>query len=92
MGIASEVNCAQRKKILAGIAITEVGSTTLVKERASEKAPYNQKCCLTHTASKAMVHGRLYRADKSNTAWHKGTDQAAISEGVVADAFHRPYF
>ena len=38
-----------------------------------------------------MVHGRLYRADESNTAGNDGTDQAAISEGVVADASHRPW-
>ena len=39
MGIASEVSCAQRKKMLAGIAVTEVDSTTLVKELTSENAP-----------------------------------------------------
>ena len=39
MGIASDVSCAQRKKMLAGIAVTEVASTTLVKELISENAP-----------------------------------------------------
>ena len=42
MGIAREVSCVQRKKMLAGIAVTEVDSTTLVKELASENAPYRE--------------------------------------------------
>ena len=39
VGIASDVSCAQRKKMLAGVAVTEVASTTLVKELISENAP-----------------------------------------------------
>jgi hypothetical protein len=42
VGIASEVSCAQRKKMLAGIAVTDVDSTTLVKELTSESAPYRE--------------------------------------------------
>ena len=67
MGIASEVSCAQRKKILAGIAVTEVGSTTLIKELASENAPYREnkreRKKVKSIASYTMVHDRLYRAD-----------------------------
>ena len=89
MGIASEVSCAQRKKILAGIAVTEVDSTTLVKELASENAPSRENK-RSKVLQAIMVHDRQSRADESNTAWHDDADQAAISEGVVADASHRP--
>ena len=90
MGIASEVSCAQRKKVLAGIAVTEVASTTLVKELISENAPCRETRVQSITIYYEMVHGRLYRADESNTAGNDDTDQAATIEGVVADASHRP--
>ena len=59
MGIASEVSCAQRKKMLAGIAVTEVDSTTLVKELASENAP-----CRENKSSKVSQSAmRWFMAD-----------------------------